>query len=285
MPQIYAKKVLLPVIIFSLIAGCSLNLNTGVDGNGVAKTETRSLDEFNSIEARGNFIGDITAQKTQSFTISGDENILAVIETTVTDKKLVIKPKNGASINQKLELKLNIDLAELNKLTASGGGKFTIKDLKNDSFVVDESGSSSITTTGAAKNIDFNSSGASLLNADNLKISDPDKKSVIKISGGGTMSLGSVVNDSLDADLSGGSNLTLKGKLKNLKFSNSGSSKLQAMNLSATKADINLSGASSATLGISDTLTVDASGGSQLEYYGNPQLNQKVSGGSTVTRK
>jgi hypothetical protein len=51
-------------------------------------------------------------------------------------------------------------------------------------------------------------------------------------------------------------------------------------------ANVNLSGASHATVNLNGTLNVEASGASSLEYIGNPTLgNVNTSGGSSVNKR
>lgn len=87
---------------------------------------------------------------------------------------------------------------------------------------------------------------------------------------------------SLEFDLSGASELNLIGSGKYLDGELSGASKLNAFDLSAEESDLDLSGASSARVWITKFLDVDASGASSVRYKGNPGINQKLSGGSTL---
>jgi hypothetical protein len=87
---------------------------------------------------------------------------------------------------------------------------------------------------------------------------------------------------SLAFDLSGASELNLFGHSRYLDGELSGASKLNAFDLSAEESDLDLSGASSARVWITNFLDVEASGASRVRYKGNPGIKQKLSGGSSL---
>jgi hypothetical protein len=93
---------------------------------------------------------------------------------------------------------------------------------------------------------------------------------------------GSVKN--LDVDLSGASNLNLVGRGQYLIGALSGASELSGFDYSAEESELKLSGASQAKLNLSKYLKVDASGASDVRYRGNPEIQKKVSGGSSVKK-
>lgn len=64
----------------------------------------------------------------------------------------------------------------------------------------------------------------------------------------------------------------------------SGASRLEAPDLHSRVVTATLAGASQARLRVSDSLVAAASGGSSLEYFGDPVLVTDVSGGSIVRR-
>lgn len=88
----------------------------------------------------------------------------------------------------------------------------------------------------------------------------------------------------LESDLSGASNLRLKGKSENFSVEASGASTISCMDLSADKAVLDLSGASNAKVTANKELKIDASGASDVEYRGNADVNQKSSGASSVRK-
>ena len=88
----------------------------------------------------------------------------------------------------------------------------------------------------------------------------------------------------LTFDLSGASQLYLFGSGKYLDGELSGASQLNALDLPVEQSNLKLSGASSAKVWVSRLLEVDASGSSSVRYKGDPTVDEKLSGGSTVRR-
>jgi hypothetical protein len=83
-------------------------------------------------------------------------------------------------------------------------------------------------------------------------------------------------------DVSGASQLNLFGEGKYLDGDISGASQLNAFDMPVQESELEVSGASSARVSVSELLKVDASGASNVRYRGNPNVDKKTSGGSTV---
>ena len=89
----------------------------------------------------------------------------------------------------------------------------------------------------------------------------------------------------IEMDLSGASQLNLTGSGQFIDGELSGASELRSFNYQAEESDIKLSGASEGRLLVTRYLKVDASGASNLRYKGNPNIQKKVSGGSSVHKE
>lgn len=87
---------------------------------------------------------------------------------------------------------------------------------------------------------------------------------------------------SIEVDLSGASYLSLVGGGQFLDGELSGASELSSFDYQAEESDLQLSGASKGKVRVSKFLKADASGASNLRYLGNPNVQKKVSGGSSV---
>lgn len=88
----------------------------------------------------------------------------------------------------------------------------------------------------------------------------------------------------LDIDFSGGSRATLTGQAVDLTVSGSGGSNINLQDLQVQNARVDLSGGSQAKVNASGRLDVNLSGGSQLQYRGNPTMGtQDISGGSRLS--
>lgn len=105
------------------------------------------------------------------------------------------------------------------------------------------------------------------------------------VSGGGHLS-GDIEAGDLEFVCSGGSRLTLAGSGGNLTLEASGGSEVDLAEFGVEDASIETSGGSRVTVDVSGRLDVQASGGSQVYYLGDPTLGEiDTSGGSSVQHK
>src|SRR5260370_28197429 len=136
-----------------LLSGCMM----GVHGSGVRKTEKRELGSFKAIETRGAFDVEVTCQKSASFEVEGDDNLLPLIQTEVRDGVLHVTSTKGYHSSGGIALR--ISLPNLESIESTGACKFRIANLKNDKFKIDSKGAASVTVSGESKSIEINSTG------------------------------------------------------------------------------------------------------------------------------
>ncbi len=103
---------------------------------------------------------------------------------------------------------------------------------------------------------------------------------------GGSRLNGDISAGDVEFELSGGSQVELEGSGEDLAIDGSGGSRLDLEDFPIDDAYIGLSGGSRATINISGTLNAELSGGSRVEYVGEPTLGSlDLSGDSKVVRK
>jgi hypothetical protein len=89
--------------------------------------------------------------------------------------------------------------------------------------------------------------------------------------------------DDLDIHLSGASVVNISGNGIGMDINASGASVLNMGNFVCQNADVLLSGATFATIHVTETLNAEVSGASTLNYYGNPTLGSiNISGASVI---
>ena len=106
----------------------------------------------------------------------------------------------------------------------------------------------------------------------------------LQASGAGNLT-GDLQAANLDLDASGASHVTLKGSAKKAKLGGSGASHLTLTDFVIDNADIDLSGASNATVQVKGTLNYDLSGASHLNYKGEPKVGKKETSGASSAKK
>ena len=97
---------------------------------------------------------------------------------------------------------------------------------------------------------------------------------------------GEVTAGQLEIRLSGSSDVDLFGTVDDLNADLSGSSDLKDFDLQVQRLDIDLSGSSDSFLSVNESIEIDASGSSSLNYRGNPEIiRQNLSGSSELNQR
>lgn len=105
-------------------------------------------------------------------------------------------------------------------------------------------------------------------------------------SGASKVSMSNIKNESLVLGLSGASKVSLSGETGRLNVEASGASSVDAAKLNSQAAEIEASGASNVTVAAAESLKLDASGASRINYTGNPKNVEKhSSGASSISQK
>lgn len=89
----------------------------------------------------------------------------------------------------------------------------------------------------------------------------------------------------LSVESNGGSDLRFRGAVGELQFEVNGASEINAVEMKALRADINVSGAADVLVWAEEELSINASGASSVKYKGNPSINKSTSEASSVSRK
>jgi hypothetical protein len=107
------------------------------------------------------------------------------------------------------------------------------------------------------------------------------KTFIASLSGGAELS-GALHTKQLELDLSGGSESSLTGAANTLKIVASGGSRILQESFKVNQAKVSLSGGCRAEVFVTESMDVDASGGAQVHYRGNPRLNTSFSGSAGI---
>jgi phage shock protein PspC (stress-responsive transcriptional regulator) len=176
-----------------------------VTGNDVLKTESRGIVDFSKIETTGSWNVEVKCQEKQSLEISADENLLPLVQTKVSGKRLLIFIKDGYSIKTNHPITLKISVPNLEKFSLSGSGNITIANVKNEKLVVDTSGSGDFNLSGETNDFKVDLSGSGDINAKNLRSSRAD----IDIAGSGSVQV--FATNELNASIAGSGDIAYYG--------------------------------------------------------------------------
>jgi hypothetical protein len=130
---------------------------------------------------------------------------------------------------------------------------------------------------------------------DSLELSGATRANVSGFSSTGPLSIeltgasrldGDLEAGSVDMEASGASRVALEGSATDLSVRSSGASSLDLADFLVDTADIELSGASDATVNVRERIDgVDVSGASTLRYMGDPELSDVSSSGASTVEK
>ncbi len=101
---------------------------------------------------------------------------------------------------------------------------------------------------------------------------------VVEVSGGGRINIENLSADSLDVELSGAGDFDLAGVVDQQYVKLSGAGSYKAPDLQSRTATVNISGAGTAQLWVTEDLDVNLSGVGSLQYYGDARVHQNISG-------
>ena len=183
--------------------GCKHGMNAGIKGSGKREVQKREVQPFTSITSQGAFNIEVVSQKTQSIEIEGDDNILPLISTEVSNNVLRIRNHQGFSINEPVMIRISVP--DLTALNVSGAGKIDVAGLKNDKFTIECDGAPVIKVSGQTKTIEIDTSGAAKIDTHSLHA----VKGVVDSKGVSRIDVD--VNEQLDVTVSGPSTVTYEG--------------------------------------------------------------------------
>ncbi len=174
------KKLLFLLLSITFVAGCH-RIHDEVRGSGNIQRETRDVGSFTSIATEGAFEIEVVCQKPQSVEVQGDDNILPLISTKVTNNVLHVKSIRSYSVSEPIILKISV--ADLNGISASGAGSIVVTEVKNDKFEIDANGAPSIRVSGDTKSLNIDASGAGKIDTHKLHAGrvEVDSKGVAKV--------------------------------------------------------------------------------------------------------
>lgn len=107
----------------------------------------------------------------------------------------------------------------------------------------------------------------------------------VNMSGASELHVERLEVQNLRCDASGAAQITLKGLANEVSYDFSGAVKLNAGALKANNAQIEMLGACSANVNVTDVMGYELSGASDLTYQGNPQMSGETSGACSVHKR
>lgn len=261
------RKIIRLVILSAILIVATLIHGCGITSSGEVLTVKKDFANFTYVDVSSSFDFEITRSDTFNVVIEVDESLADYVEVSQLGQilKIYLKPHHiftDFTLGAKT-LKAEITMPALYGLQVSGASKGTITGFKGlGNFEAVVSGASSL------EMIDIETSNI------NLEVSGASK---VK---------GNTTAGNSKFEVSGASRVELSGSTTAITLLVSGASKADLTDFLLNNADVELSGASEATVNVKERLDIIVSGASRLYFLGNPTMgNVEVTGASTVKHK
>jgi Putative auto-transporter adhesin, head GIN domain len=150
-------------------------------GSGKTMTDKRAVTGFDSLSLKGSFDVSLVQGAAEGVEVTGDDNIVPLIETRVDGNKLVISSKKGTSFSTRNPITIAVQAKNLNAIAVSGSGDVKANGLKVDALGVSISGSGNVKLDG----LQSSSLGVVISGSGDFSASGKATTQIISISGSG----------------------------------------------------------------------------------------------------
>jgi Putative auto-transporter adhesin, head GIN domain len=177
-----------------------------ITGSGVSKTETRPVNGFRALALAVQGKLELRQDGTEGLVITGDDNIVPLVETVVENGTLQIRWKKGVESVRYQDLRLVVHATNVEglaiagsgeigakalktgnlQLHLAGSGRMTIDALKADSVRLSIDGSGEVTLAGRVESLDGSAAGSGRLSAANLE----SRNAFVAVAGSGAATIG-----------------------------------------------------------------------------------------------
>ena len=172
----YKSGVRILLSLFAL-AACG----NGIPGSGTAKTEVRDVAAFTKVHMVGALGATINVGSPRRIEISGDDNLVPLVTTGVSEQTLTIGPTR--TVRPKLDLVAKIAVPTLDALSSSGATSVEVVGLGGEKLDLSVSGAAKITARGTTGTLSIQVEGAAAINAKDLAARDV----TVNVSGSGAL--------------------------------------------------------------------------------------------------
>lgn len=192
-----------------LSAGCRFNFNVEtVAGSGTIKTEQREASGFTAIQLDGVGRVVVTLADKESLAITTDDNLLPLIESSVSDGTLYLSIKDSANLQPTDAIEFAVEVKSLDQLTLNGAGHIRAAGVQSSRLDVEVNGVGDVRVAGSVQELRVRLAGTGGFQGDSLAA----KNASVSLSGTGDIRVRAT--DTLDIELSGTGSVTHSGGAK-----------------------------------------------------------------------
>jgi hypothetical protein len=191
------------------VVGCEVvTIAPPIVGSNVAKSEDRSISGVTKIAMRN--IGTLIVKQSdrESLTVKGDDNIVPLMESKVSDGTLTLGIAKDATIQPKAAMEYIVEVKSLANLSLAGAATAKVSELDGKSLAVTVTGACDAKLQGKMDSIQLNATGASKINAADLAC----KKATVAVTGASSTAVNA--SETLDVTATGACAVTYRGDPK-----------------------------------------------------------------------
>ncbi len=229
---IIMRKYIWLLIALPLVLGsCNPFWGKRVRGNGIIKTEDRSVSTFKNVEVSGAINVFVSQGDIKPVKIEGDENLLQYIEVLQEGDKIIVRTRHGFNLKPSGDMRIYVTAPVFNDIDVSGACDITglakinnpedlalhvsgAGDIKMEvdapGLKAEVSGSGSINLKGQTKDVELELTGAGHAHCYELLA----ENTKVDITGAGDAEVYASVK--LDAEVSGAGSVSYKGNAANV---------------------------------------------------------------------
>ena len=257
---VFIVTLLVTASLLTVFTGCR-GVTQAIIGSGNLITQEMDFTDFTKVEISHVFQAKVTRSDSFSVAITVDDNLLEYVVVRKSGNTLRIYLKAGYAYIGTTKM-VEITMPKIDKLSLSGASQGEVSGFRS------------------SDSLEFEASGASYLNINDLKAGDTG----FEISGASHIS-GSIEISEGRFNVSGASSINLEGFASDIFIEVSGASQADLANFPVSNATVSISEASVAAINVSGSIDGDVSGASRLIYLNDPALTIEMSGDSTVDHR
>lgn len=174
------------VVLVAGLAACDVDIElpntTRIDGSGTIATETVAATGFETVALLSEGDVTITIGEEPSVTITGDDNLLPLLDATVSGGTLRLElTEDNTDIDPSQPIEWRIVVPSLRGVQLTGAGSMSVDSLASTTFDVTLTGAGSISVA----DLDASSVNVAIPGAGSVKLAGEADKQEVRISGAG----------------------------------------------------------------------------------------------------
>jgi hypothetical protein len=200
-PRSAGSTGLLPwvLLVLLLIAAAPAVWAETVSGNGQRASDARQPGAFDAVALSGGMALKLKQGSSVSVVVTGDANLVPLVETVVEGSSLQVRWKRGTSVRAQLPLVVEVVAPQVQAVSSAGSGDIEIDSLKVPRLSLSIRGSSDL----RAKDLSTESLAVGIAGSGDVKLAGQAARMTIELSGSGTVDAADLHSDDVTVGIAG----------------------------------------------------------------------------------